>query len=139
MLGINTLRTPSVICLPLALRGGISVSCVCENHRPPRVIISSATDLSISPTFCHCTSVRDRHVPLPCYWPKQSDGLSTSRSLCSLPLRAGQKTSICSSTSVQTAAAEDTAKHGFSDTQRHTGLLPTVSACRCHQTTNKTF
>lgn len=82
---------------------------------------------------------RDRHVPLPCYWPKQSDGLSTSRSLCSLPLRAGQKTSICSSTSVQKVATEDTAKHGFSDTQSHTGLLLTISACQCYQMINKPF
>lgn len=124
----------------LWLWGVVSVSLVSM-----RIIAHHVSSSSLSQTFrscqpsANCTSVRDRHVLLPCYWPKQSDGLSTSHSLCSLPLRAGQKTSICSSTSVQTAATEDTAKHGFSDTQHHTGLLHTVSAYQCYQMINKPF
>lgn len=60
----------------------------------------------------------DEDVILPYYWPKQSGGLSTSRSLCSLLLRAEQKTSICSSKIVQIAATRDKYK-GCLETEMH--------------------
>ena len=81
------------------------------------------------PSLCHSSpkvatflvlkkNQEDEDVLLPYYWPKQSDGLSTSHSLCSLPLRAKQKTSICSSKIVQIAATRDKYKRFFK-TKKH--------------------
>ena len=99
------------------------------------------------PTLCHCPldlaillalnkPWRHGEALLPYYWPRRSDGPSTSHSLCSLPLHAELKTSICSSKIVQTAATRGKYhKNRILKTNSH--MLNSLLFLPGHSTSNK--
>ena len=116
-------------------------------HQPPRAPFRSGggrvasspsvTALWIWPPVWLWTSLGDmeRHF-LPYYWPRRSDGPSTSHSLCSLPLHAELKTSICSSKIVQTAATRGKYhKNRILKTKSH--MLNSLLFLPGHSTSNK--